>query len=76
MRRAQIHAKICDPVRGHFYSENLATEDIERAFMTPAENMEHEVERILEDHLRRGERREDFRICVLPEGPLTIPYYS
>ena len=76
MWQAQIHAKICDRVRVHFYSENLATEDIERAFMIPAEDMEHEVERILEDHLRRGERREDFRICVLPEGPLTIPYYS
>jgi lactate racemase len=76
MWQAQIHAKICERTQVHFYSENLSAEEIEGAFMIPVENIEQEVEGILEEHLRRGGSREEFRICVLPEGPLTIPYYS
>ncbi len=81
MWQAQIHAKICKRTKVHFYSDNLEAKTIEDSFMVPVKDMAEEVQRIVEGHIAKGHinkrgTRKDFRICVLPEGPLTIPYYE
>ena len=80
MWQAQIHAKICKNTKVHFYSENLADEDIISAFMIPIHNIEREIINIIEYDSESYKNmsknfKENFRICVLPQGPLTIPYY-
>jgi len=60
----QLHANI------HVYSDGLKIEQIEQALFHPCENIGQTVERILEEY------GPNTRICVLPEGPQTIPYLT
>ncbi len=69
MWQAQIHALICERASVHFYSENLSEEQIRMGFMEPVRDIGALVARLVAD----GEVR---RICVLPEGPMTIPYVA
>lgn len=71
--QAQIHAEICSQVNVHFYSENLSDKDIVEAFMVPVSNIEDTVQGIID---KRKEKNGQFNICVLPQGPLTIPYHE
>ncbi len=79
MWQAQIHAAICEKVRVHFYSSNLTDEQISSAFMRSCRDIAGRV-RELSDSKRRARNRlaeagdEILRVCVLPEGPQTIPY--
>jgi len=71
MWQAQIHAKICMRATVHLYTENLSEEEIRMAFLQPVRSIEQTVSEIIKKH---GEK-ESLKVCVLPEGPLTIPYY-
>ena len=50
------------------YTENLTGEQIEMALLNPSPGVEETVRGLL------AEMDSDARICVLPEGPQTIPY--
>ena len=66
--QAQIHALICSAATVHFHSKNLSDGQIENAFMRPCGDIAGRVRELV--HALGGEAR----ICVLPEGPQTIPY--
>jgi len=68
MWQAQILALIVQKTDVYFYSENLSDEQICGAFMTPCRDIEETVARLIEKYGPSA------RICVLPEGPQTIPY--
>ncbi len=67
MWQAQVHAQICEKVSVHFHSDGLSDEQIASAFMEPT----HDISKTVEYLISEGAGN---RICVLPEGPLTIPY--
>jgi nickel-dependent lactate racemase len=66
--QAQIHARICQKADVYFYSENLSDEQIKTAWLKPCHSIEATVDELL------GRYGRDASICVLPEGPQTIPY--
>lgn len=68
MWQALIHSLICQKSNVYFYSENLTDEQITSAFLRPCHNIESTVNKLLDDY------GPDASICVLPEGPHTIPY--
>jgi len=68
MWQAQIHALICCKADVYFYSENLTDEQIRGALLRPSRSIETTVSELL------GKYGRDASICVLPEGPQTIPY--
>jgi lactate racemase len=70
MWQAQIHALICRKAKVLFYSDNLEDRQIRESFMEPCRDIGREVRNILSGLPR------DARICVLPEGPQTIPYIA
>ena len=70
MWQAQVHALICQKADVYFHSHNLSDGQIERAFLKPCSRVEETIEELLHKHGR------DASICVLPEGPQTIPYVS
>ncbi len=60
----QLHADI------YVYSDGLTDEQIERALFSPCRNIEQTVGAL------QGKYGANARICVLPEGPLTIAYVA
>lgn len=66
--QAQIHAQICRKARVCFYSDHLSDQQIRSAFMQPCRDIAAWITR--EARQAGG----PLSICVLPEGPLTIPY--
>jgi len=68
MWQAQIHALICRKADVYFYSENLTDEQIRGALLEPCHSIEATVNDLLSKYGRAAS------ICVLPEGPQTIPY--
>lgn len=70
MWQAQIHALICQKADVYFYSDNLSDDQIRNALLKPCRNIEATVDQLLEKYGR------DASICILPEGPQTIPYIS
>ena len=68
MWQAQIHALICCQADVYFHSANLTDEQITGALLRPARSIEATVEALLAKSGR------DASICILPEGPQTIPY--
>jgi lactate racemase len=66
--QAQIQAQIQQSAEIFLYSDNLSTEQIRRAHLTPIQSIEDTIK----DLLPRFEGHP--RICILPEGPVTIPY--
>jgi nickel-dependent lactate racemase len=68
MWQALIQALICHKAHVYFYSENLTDEQIRGALLRPCRSIEATVNELLNEHGR------DTSICVLPEGPQTIPY--
>ncbi len=70
MWQAQVHALICQKADVYFHSHNLSDEQIERAFLKPCSRVEETIEELLHKY------GQDASICVLPEGPQTIPYVS
>jgi nickel-dependent lactate racemase len=70
MWQAQLHGLICQKADVYFHSHNLSDEQIERAFLKPCSRVEEAIEELLQKY------GQDASICVLPEGPQTIPYVS
>ena len=70
MWQAQIHALICLKADVYFYSHNLSDKQIEDALLRPCRDIETTVAELL------CECGPGATICVLPEGPQTIPYVS
>jgi len=68
MWQAHIHALICLKADVYLYTENLNDEQIEGALLRPCHQIEGTITELLQKHGR------DVSICVLPEGPQTVPY--
>jgi nickel-dependent lactate racemase len=66
MWQAYIQAKISQTADVYVYSHNLSVDQIAGALLKSCER----IETLVEDVIAQG----DASICVLPEGPLTIPY--
>jgi len=66
--QAQIHALVCQKADVYLFSHNLSDEQIERALLRPCRDIAETVVRLSQVHGR------DASICVLPEGPQTVPY--
>jgi nickel-dependent lactate racemase len=65
---AFLHAKLCLHADTHIYAEGLSDDDIRMAMMTPC----HDIEATLRDLVARHGPR----LCVLPDGPMTVPYLA
>ena len=68
--QAQIHAQVCEKADVYLFSHNLTDEQIEQALLKPCRDIAGTVEQLLRVYGR------DASICVLPEGPQTIPYIA
>jgi nickel-dependent lactate racemase len=63
---AFLHARLCLKADIHIYADGLTDEDIRTAMLTPCRNIESTLRMLVSRH--------GPRLCVLPEGPMTIPY--
>ncbi|PIE34680.1 hypothetical protein CSA56_07060 [candidate division KSB3 bacterium] len=70
MWQAQIHALICQKADVYFYSDGLDSDTIEGAMLHPCNNIGVTVAELLKKYGKNA------RVCVLPEGPQTIPYIA
>jgi nickel-dependent lactate racemase len=68
--QVQIQAQIQLHADVYIYSDGLTDEQIEQALFTPCRNLEQTVAVLQEKYGASA------RICVLPEGPLTIAYVA
>jgi len=66
--QAQIQAQIQLKADVYVYSENLAPAQITQALLLPCSKIEHTLDRLLVEYGPQAS------VCVLPEGPQTIPY--
>jgi nickel-dependent lactate racemase len=65
--QVQILARILCRHRVYLYSDRLAPAEVRRAHLIPVASVEAAVEQLLDEYGR------DAPICVLPQGPQTIP---
>jgi len=66
--QAYILCKICANADCYCYSDNLTDEQIRTAFLKPCRDVKQTVMMLL------GKYGSQAKICILPEGPLTVPY--
>jgi len=66
--QVQIQAQIQSRAEVYVYSDGLTDRQIKQALFIPCRNLEDTLARLLE---KNGSAA---RICVIPEGPQTIPY--
>jgi nickel-dependent lactate racemase len=66
--QAQIQALICQKAAVYVYSDGLTDQMIQAAMLRPCRNIEKTIAQLLSQYGQHA------RICVLPEGPQTIPY--
>jgi nickel-dependent lactate racemase len=66
--QVQIQAQIQSRAEVYVYSDGLTDRQIEQALFIPCRNLEDTLARLLK---KNGSAA---RICVIPEGPQTIPY--
>ena len=66
--QAQILAQVLQRAHIYLYSDHLSDEDIYNALLTPT----HDIPGTISQELQKIPH--PARICVLPEGPQTIPY--
>jgi nickel-dependent lactate racemase len=65
--QVQLQAQIQKKARVHLFADGLTDAEIRAAQILPTRDVEKTVRGLLAD-------KPDARICVLPEGPQTIPY--
>ena len=65
---AQVQAQIQLKAEVHVYTDHLSPEQIRMALLNPAVSVESTLAELVERYGKNA------RICVLAEGPLTIPY--
>lgn len=70
MWQAQVQALVCQKAEVYFYSPNLSREQIESALLRYCGDLERKVLELI------GKYGPKSRICILPEGPQTIPYLT
>lgn len=70
MWQAQIQAMICQKATVYVYSHNLSDEQIENSLLKPCRKIETTISKLINKYGPRA------KICILPEGPQTIPYIS
>lgn len=68
MWQVQVQALVSQKADIFFYSHNLSDEQIKGVHLKPCRNIEATVKEL------RKRYGSEARICVLPEGPQTIPY--
>ncbi len=68
--QAHTQALICQKADVYVYSHNLTDEQIADALLLPCPDVETTVRRLLKRH------GPDARVCILPQGPQTIPYIA
>jgi nickel-dependent lactate racemase len=68
--QAQIQAQIQLKADVYVYTDNLTDEQIQTALLKPCHSIETTVTELLHKYGPQA------KICVLPEGPQTIPYLS
>jgi nickel-dependent lactate racemase len=66
--QVQIQAQIQLRADVYVYSDGLSDQQIKRALFIPCRNIAQTVSQLLEKYGSQA------RICVIPEGPQTIPY--
>ena len=66
--QAQIQAMIQRKAQVYVYSDHLSPEQITGALLKPCRNIATAVEALRHKYVPAA------RICVLPEGPQTVPY--
>ena len=66
--QAQIQAQIQLKADVYVYSDNLSDEQIRAALLKPCHSIEATMSTLIKKYSSKA------RICVLPEGPQTIPY--
>ena len=67
--QVQVQALVSERADIYLYTDGLTDEEIHAAHLRPC----HDIAELVED-LVAEQSPEDVRICVLPEGPMTIPY--
>jgi nickel-dependent lactate racemase len=65
---AQLQARVQERAKVYVYSDYLSDEQTRSMLLEPIESIEATLAALLEEH------GPDARLCVLPEGPQTIPY--
>lgn len=68
--QVQILTRILTNHRVYLHSDRLSPSEIRRAHLEPAESLESTIAQLLDEF------GPDSPICVLPQGPLTIPYVA
>lgn len=68
MWQAQLQALILQKADVYFFSKNLSDKQITAAMFRPCHSIEATVDKLVNKHGR------EVSICVLPEGPQSIPY--
>jgi len=67
---AQIQGRIQLKADVYFYSHNFTEAQLREALLEPCRDIPETVAMLRERYGR------DARVCVLPEGPQTIPFYA
>jgi nickel-dependent lactate racemase len=65
---AFLHARLCLHADIHIYADGLSDEQIRHAMLTPCHDIEATLDKLIADY--------GPRLCVLPQGPMTIPYLA
>jgi nickel-dependent lactate racemase len=68
--QAQILARICEKSDVYLFSSSLSDDEITKSMLNPCRDIRGTVESLIASY------GTDASFCVLPEGPLTIPYIS
>lgn len=68
--QVQIQAQIQLKAEVYVYSDGISKSQIEQSLFSPCDSIEQTVAEIQEKYPSKP------RICVIPEGPMTIPYLS
>ena len=63
---AFLHARLCLHADIHIYADGLSDEQIRRSMLTPSRDIKATLDELI---ARYGPR-----LCVLPQGPMAIPY--
>jgi len=68
MWQAQVQALVCRQADVYLHTRHLTPEQITRALLNPCASIEQTVAQLLDKY------GDDATICILPEGPQTVPY--
>ncbi|MBI2865699.1 MAG: nickel-dependent lactate racemase [Chloroflexi bacterium] len=71
---AQVLAKILLKSRVHIFATGLAHDEARRAFLEPWDSVEEAIVNLARQHKQKS--GQEPRICILPQGPQTVPYVA